>query len=1141
MPENQKPTQLLSKDKLLQDSMLTGHRGEIYAIATDNRYIISGGIDGTVRIYDKNSQKEIATLKGHSSYVSSVAIKGDTVVSGSVDNTIKIWSLKEQKEIATLKGHIDRVSSVAIEGDTIVSGSEDKTIKIWSLKSQEEIGSLKGHSDSVSSVAIEGDTIVSGSFDNTVKIWSLKSQKEIKSTSYIHSCLAYSNSILMLGEVNGRVSFVDMNDISNPKDMTLSFDAKSPIISVSIKDGSFMFASLAGDIYRDNLPKERELSHEEQENKFSIKTLLLGDSGVGKTTLANWIEYGEYDRSIISTHGMQFFHYEFDEPIEVSVRGENESHRFALDIWDFGGQPTYQIAHKQNFDSARVILLVADMSRQNSDDNSINYWINSIKEHIGVMCKEQLGIFVIGTNSTDKRSEERRLQEVTQKIKNVIGSNIYTDSIIFDISKEPTRPTLFDKFKTYIEKCIKIETEHVLGSNSLFVLEKLQKLRKEKFGIADIESLQKDIGDDNISISDIEVTLNLLSSYGIVESLDEYILLKPYWKNIFVNAILEYASNNNIVSASIAMRDLVGYAFDVKFDKPLKAQKSRADYKSDEDIYNSEFENLDSGIRLAFIKSIIERLLEDRICYDRNGMLVFPSRFGKKIGSFDTTQYYKIDSISLVSQRNVEVTIGVVIVSLYYSDEYSIIKHLDKGVKIEDREHNIYLIEFDRKDLFTHQERQNQESTTITLYTQNDNSGKDRLCSFVEMILEDNLSPIYHTKSFKVKDLQTQEKVGEMSLTIHSQEKNYELNGFKLEEISKNRSDDNRRLSTLKEYIKSHHQKILEKIYILRDEVPKEEFKILHLSDLHFGKDTDRESELILLKQDIKAKDIDYIVLSGDLTASATKDDFRKIFIFISDLIEYFDIDAQKVIIIVGNHDYSRDITHKAYSIASSRDSKFDRDIDYRVDERIFLKRNSDKWANRFEHFSQYLYEALYNQTFPTDIEKQIKVIEDKNFVFVLINTSMEIDHFNPLKVKFDTQSFIKIQNSIKEKDKNKTKIVVGHHPLNYESSYAFSANMYKFGYKIYMHGHVHRNNLISFHDMIASKNPLIQIGAGLFSNPNTRSMIPGVPLRYNIITIGKDITINTKERQNTILPWQKAYIYPDDEGNMYDSCTPLK
>jgi len=69
MPENQNPTQLLSKDKLLQDSMLTGHRGSILSIATDNKYIISSGNDGTVRIYDKKSQKEIATLKGHSNYV----------------------------------------------------------------------------------------------------------------------------------------------------------------------------------------------------------------------------------------------------------------------------------------------------------------------------------------------------------------------------------------------------------------------------------------------------------------------------------------------------------------------------------------------------------------------------------------------------------------------------------------------------------------------------------------------------------------------------------------------------------------------------------------------------------------------------------------------------------------------------------------------------------------------------------------------------------------------------------------------------------------------------------------------------------------------------------------------------------------
>ncbi|MFK5976606.1 MAG: metallophosphoesterase [Sulfurovum sp.] len=975
-------------------------------------------------------------------------------------------------------------------------------MRIYDKETQKEIATLKGHSDMVTSVAIEGDMVVSGSDDNTIKLWSRETQKEIVSMDYFHSSLSYSNSILMIGN-DSRVSFVDMSNISNPKDMALSFDARSPIISVSLKkDGSFVFVSKAGDIYADRLNQNIELSHQDQENKFSIKTLLLGDSGVGKTTLGNWIEYGDYDRDIVSTHGMQFFRYEFKEAIEVKVRGEKKHHKFALDIWDFGGQPTYQIAHKQNFDNARLVLLVADMSRQNSDDNSINYWINSIKEHIGVMCSEQLGIFVIGTNSTDKATEKIRLEEITKKIDSAIDCKVI-DSIIVDVSQEDKPTLIIDKLQEYIKTSIEIESEHVLGSNSLFVLERLQEIRKEQFCIENIERLQEMIGDEKISIGNIEATINLLSSYGIVEKLKEHIILKPYWKNIFVNAILEYASCNSIVSATISMRDLMGYKFGVDFDNPLKSQEK---YKSDEEIYKEEFERLDNGIKRSFILSIVERLLTDKICYMRNGSFVFPSRFGEKRERFDTSTYHKIDTISLVSSQNVEVTIGVVIVSLYYAEQYTIVKQLDKGVKIEDQEGNNYLIEFDRKDLSKANDRQNQANTTITLYTQNDNSAKDRLSHFVEMILEDNLSPIYESKSFMVKDKETQELLGEMQLTIKPHDINkYKLNGFKLEEIQKSKSKDRRILSNLKEKIKFEHQKILKKLDSISDEV-KNEFRILHLSDLHFGNDTDIKTELILLKADIVLKDIDYIVLSGDLTAKATKDDFRKIFAFISDLIEYFGIDAQKVMIVAGNHDY-------------------------RVDEKIFLKRDNRKWEKRFGHFSQYLYESLYNQSFPTDINRQIKVIEDENLVFVLINTSIDIDHFNPLKVRFDTKSFINIHSN---PPKYKYKIVVGHHPLNYENSYDFSASLYKFGYKIYMHGHVHRNNLISFHDMIASDNPLIQIGAGLFSNPNQKSMIAGVPLRYNIVTIEKEskkVTIDTKERQNTELPWQKAYIYPDDNG----------
>jgi WD40 repeat protein len=55
--------------------------------------------------------KERNSLEGHSSSVFSVAFSpdGKTLASASGDKTIKLWNLQTQKEIATLTGHSNLV------------------------------------------------------------------------------------------------------------------------------------------------------------------------------------------------------------------------------------------------------------------------------------------------------------------------------------------------------------------------------------------------------------------------------------------------------------------------------------------------------------------------------------------------------------------------------------------------------------------------------------------------------------------------------------------------------------------------------------------------------------------------------------------------------------------------------------------------------------------------------------------------------------------------------------------------------------------------------------------------------------------------------------------------------------------------
>ncbi|MBO7228247.1 MAG: hypothetical protein J6V18_01020, partial [Bacteroidales bacterium] len=62
----------------------------------DGKYLASGSLDNTVKIWDANSRECIQTLKGHSNVVESVCWSpdGKYLASGSWDRTVKIWGVE---------------------------------------------------------------------------------------------------------------------------------------------------------------------------------------------------------------------------------------------------------------------------------------------------------------------------------------------------------------------------------------------------------------------------------------------------------------------------------------------------------------------------------------------------------------------------------------------------------------------------------------------------------------------------------------------------------------------------------------------------------------------------------------------------------------------------------------------------------------------------------------------------------------------------------------------------------------------------------------------------------------------------------------------------------------------------------------
>ena len=90
-------------------SLLKGHTDKIFMLSwsLDSRWLVSGGRDGTSRIWDLASAACLTTYAAQPEYILSVAWSpaGDLVASGSSDGSIHIWQPETGKTIEIYRGH----------------------------------------------------------------------------------------------------------------------------------------------------------------------------------------------------------------------------------------------------------------------------------------------------------------------------------------------------------------------------------------------------------------------------------------------------------------------------------------------------------------------------------------------------------------------------------------------------------------------------------------------------------------------------------------------------------------------------------------------------------------------------------------------------------------------------------------------------------------------------------------------------------------------------------------------------------------------------------------------------------------------------------------------------------------------------
>jgi len=101
-----------------------------------------------------------AILQGHTSLVGQLQMRGTTLVTGGSDGSVRVWSLTSYSPIHRLAAHDNSVTSLQFDDTRIVSGGSDGRVKIWDLKTGGLIRELSQPAEAVWRVAFEEERSV---------------------------------------------------------------------------------------------------------------------------------------------------------------------------------------------------------------------------------------------------------------------------------------------------------------------------------------------------------------------------------------------------------------------------------------------------------------------------------------------------------------------------------------------------------------------------------------------------------------------------------------------------------------------------------------------------------------------------------------------------------------------------------------------------------------------------------------------------------------------------------------------------------------------------------------------------------------------------------------------------------------------
>ena len=163
--------------------------GPILAAAPSHGLIVSGGFDGTVRLWNTEGPSMMRSWRHGTSDLTAIGISADgTQIAGAgADGSVRVWpsTSPRSRAVRHLKAHDGRITALALGAQGVLAtAGEDGSVKLWDLRAGPSARSLGEHAGPVRALSFsrDGRRLYAAGQDGVIRVWSLSPSPTLGAT-----------------------------------------------------------------------------------------------------------------------------------------------------------------------------------------------------------------------------------------------------------------------------------------------------------------------------------------------------------------------------------------------------------------------------------------------------------------------------------------------------------------------------------------------------------------------------------------------------------------------------------------------------------------------------------------------------------------------------------------------------------------------------------------------------------------------------------------------------------------------------------------------------------------------------------------------------------------------------------------------